>query len=75
MWVVIHKCMETAQGIPLYSYPYLKLVKTKNAMLFLLSFKFFSSTKSENNREEHVLPGGRGGGHKGGKWPKLCIQM
>jgi hypothetical protein len=27
IWVAIHKCMETTQGISLYSYLYLKLAK------------------------------------------------
>jgi hypothetical protein len=27
MWVEIHMCMEAMLGIPLYSYPYLKLAK------------------------------------------------
>jgi hypothetical protein len=31
-------------------------------MLFLLSFIFFSSTKSAKKRVEQVLPGGEGGG-------------
>jgi hypothetical protein len=34
-------------------------------MFFLLSFIFFSSTKSENKRAEQVLPGGWGGGRGG----------
>jgi hypothetical protein len=29
MWVVIHKCMDTAQGISLYSYLYRKLAKCR----------------------------------------------
>jgi hypothetical protein len=28
IWVAIHMCMEAMLGIPLYSYPYLKLAKT-----------------------------------------------
>jgi hypothetical protein len=37
VWVVIHICMETTQGISLYSYFYLKLAKT---LFFLLSLMF-----------------------------------
>jgi hypothetical protein len=37
-------------------------------MFFLLSFMFFSSTKSENRRMEQVLPGGRRGGVGWGMW-------
>jgi hypothetical protein len=62
MWVVIHICMETIQGISLYSYLYLKLVK--NAMFFFLSFMFFSATKSDNKRAEQDLLGG--GEERGG---------
>jgi hypothetical protein len=53
MWVIIHKCMETTQGISLYSYLYLKLEKNT---VFLIIFYVFSSTKSENKRAEQVLP-------------------
>jgi hypothetical protein len=63
IWIEIHICMETTQGIALYIYPNLKLAKK---LFFLLSYVFFlfSSTKSEK-RAEQVLPGGRGEG-----WPK-----
>jgi hypothetical protein len=53
--VVIHKYMETTQGLSLYSYPYLKLAKPP----------CFSSTKLEFKRQ--VLPGSRVGGRR---WPK-----
>jgi hypothetical protein len=39
MWVAMHRCIETAQGISLCSYLYLKL--EKNAMFLLLYFMFF----------------------------------
>jgi hypothetical protein len=56
--VVIYTCMETAQGISLYSYFYLKLAK-----MSCFSYYVFSSTKSENKRAEQVLPrGGETGG-------------
>jgi hypothetical protein len=35
---------------------------SKNAMLFLLSFMFFSSTKLENKKAVQVPPGSWGGG-------------
>jgi hypothetical protein len=57
MWAVIHMCMETTQGISLYSYLHLKLQKYH---VFLIIFYVFSSTKSENKRVEQVLPGGGG---------------
>jgi hypothetical protein len=56
MWVVIHMCMEAMLGISLYSYIYHKL--TKGCVFLILCF---SSTKLENKKAEHVLPGnGRG---------------
>jgi hypothetical protein len=45
VWVVIHKCMETTQGISLYNYLYLKVQKCH---VFLIIFYVFPSTKSEN---------------------------
>jgi hypothetical protein len=59
LWAVIHMCMETTQGISLYSYLHLKLQKYH---VFLIIFYVFSSTKSENKRVEQVLPGGGGWG-------------
>jgi hypothetical protein len=53
MWTVIHKCMEATLGVSLYSYFYLKLVKT----LFLFILYIFSSTKLENKRAKQALPG------------------
>jgi hypothetical protein len=44
--VVIHICMETAQGISLFSYLYLKLAKMP-CLLFFFIFYAFSFTKSE----------------------------
>jgi hypothetical protein len=43
IWVVIHICMETTQGISLYSYFYLKVAKMPCFLII-----FFSSTKLEN---------------------------
>jgi hypothetical protein len=60
--VVIHICMETTQGISLYSYLPLKLAKR---YVFPPTFYVFSSTKSENKRAESSAPGrewGTGGG-------------
>jgi hypothetical protein len=42
IWVVIHICMETTQGISLYSYLSLKLAKMPYFSYYLK--KFFSST-------------------------------
>jgi hypothetical protein len=55
IWVVIHMCMETTQGISLYSHLYLKPAK--------IIFYVFSSTKLENKGADQVLPRSRG-------WPK-----
>jgi hypothetical protein len=38
IWVIIHKCMETRQGISLYSYLHLKLAKM---LFFFLSYMFY----------------------------------
>jgi hypothetical protein len=40
VWVVIQICMETAQGISMYSYPYLKLAKMPYLSYYLLWFFF-----------------------------------
>jgi hypothetical protein len=40
MWVAIHKCMEAALGISLYSYLHLKLAKTLSLSYYLLHFLF-----------------------------------
>jgi hypothetical protein len=37
IWIVIHMCMEAMLGISLYSYLYLKLAKSLNFLLFLMS--------------------------------------
>jgi hypothetical protein len=57
MWVVIHIYMESMLGISLYTCLYTKIAKT-----LCLSYYVYvsSSTKSENKREEKVLP--RSGG-------------
>jgi hypothetical protein len=39
--VVIHKCMETTQGISLYSYLYLKLAKMPCLSHYCLCFFFY----------------------------------
>jgi hypothetical protein len=52
--VVIHLCMETTQGISLYSYSYLKLAKMSCFPYYLLCL---SSRKLENKREEQILWG------------------
>jgi hypothetical protein len=57
--------METTQGIPLYSYLYLKLAK--NAMFLLLSFKIFLL---QNERKEGGISSAwrqRGGGRERGR--------
>jgi hypothetical protein len=59
IWVVIHMCMETKQGISLYSYLYSILAKMPCFSYYLL---VFSSTKSENRKKEQVLPKSGGGG-------------
>jgi hypothetical protein len=63
MWVAIYKCMEAMLGISLYSYLYLKLAKR---YVCLNICYVFSSTKSENKREEQVLPRSGGVGEGGG---------
>jgi hypothetical protein len=45
--------MEAMLRISLYSFLYLKLAK---CYVFLIISYVFSSTKSENKREEHFLP-------------------
>jgi hypothetical protein len=60
MWVAIHKCMDTTQGISLYSYLHLKLAKMPCFSFYIIWF--FSSTKLENKRAEQVLASGSGGG-------------
>jgi hypothetical protein len=59
MCVAIHTHMEATLGISLYIYLYLKLAK---CYVFLIISYVFSSTKSENKRVEHVLPGSGGEG-------------
>jgi hypothetical protein len=55
IWVVIHVCMKTTQGIPLYSYLYLKLTKVACFSHYLLCFFF-------KKKAEQVLAGGGGYG-------------
>jgi hypothetical protein len=45
--VVIHICMETTQGISLYSYLYLKLAKTPCFSYYLLWFFFYKIREQE----------------------------
>jgi hypothetical protein len=52
MWVVIHMCMETTQGISLYSYPYLKLAKTPCFIYYLKCFFFYKISEQEDRRME-----------------------
>jgi hypothetical protein len=73
MWVVIHMCMEAMLGISLYSYLYLKLAKTLCRYVFLIISYVFSSTKSENKREEQVLP--PEGGGEAGVWGRQQGEM
>jgi hypothetical protein len=56
--VIICVCMETTQGVSLYSYLYLRLADTK--IVVFLFFYIFSSTKLKNKRVEQVLLGSRG---------------
>jgi hypothetical protein len=41
IWVVIHICMETTQGVSLYSYLYLKPTKTPCFSFYILCFFFY----------------------------------
>jgi hypothetical protein len=74
MWVVIHTCMETTQGISLHSYPYLKLAKTPCFSYYLLCL-FFYKIRGQEGGTCSVQGGGQGvwhwwegtGGGKGGK--------
>jgi hypothetical protein len=56
--VIIHTHMEVAQGNSLCGLLYLKQAKM-SCLSFCLFF--FSSTKSENGKEEQILPRGRAG--------------
>jgi hypothetical protein len=49
VWVVIHICMETTQGISLYSYLYLRLAEMLCFSYYLLSF-FFNKTRKQEGR-------------------------
>jgi hypothetical protein len=50
MWVAIHICMETTQGISLYSYLYLKLAKVPCFYYFLYFFLLQNQRTREQNR-------------------------
>jgi hypothetical protein len=60
--IVIHICMETAQGISLCNYVYLKLAKTPCFSMFY----DFSSTKSEKRCRNRFCQGGEGFAFVGG---------
>jgi hypothetical protein len=47
MWVAIHKCMEAALEISLYTYLYPKLTKTLCLSYYLLCFLFNKIRKEE----------------------------
>jgi hypothetical protein len=47
VWVVIHICMETTQGISLYSYIYLKLARTPCFSYYLLFYFFYKIREQE----------------------------
>jgi hypothetical protein len=68
IWVVIHICMETTQGISLYSYLYLKLAKTPCFSYYLLCF-FFYKIGEQEGRTGSAWKGGapRGNGEVVGK--------
>jgi hypothetical protein len=59
MWIAIHKCMETALEICLYSYLHLKLAKMLCCSYYFLYFLF---NKIRQQGVEQVLPGSRIGG-------------
>jgi hypothetical protein len=58
MCVVIHMFMEAMLGISLYSYLYLKLIKTLCLSYYLLCFLLKNIREQEG---EQVLPGNWGG--------------
>jgi hypothetical protein len=60
LWAVIHKCMETTQGIFLYSCLYLKLAKMPCFFDYLLYISFYK------NREQEGGAGSAGGGMEEG---------
>jgi hypothetical protein len=61
IWVVIYMCMVSTLGISLYSYLYLKLVKTP---CFSYICYVSSSTKWENKKAQQALPGSGSGGER-----------
>jgi hypothetical protein len=61
--------LEATVGISLYSCLYLKLAKTLCLSYYL--FYVFSLIKSENKREEQVLPGSRWGTWEEGGGPQI----
>jgi hypothetical protein len=67
--VVIHLCMEAMLGIPLYSYPYVKVAKNAMSFLLLLMSSLQQNVRRGQNRfclEARGVAGkGRGGGQRG----------
>jgi hypothetical protein len=51
VWVVMHICMETTQGISFYSYLYLKLAKTPCFSYYLLCFFFYKIREQKGGRD------------------------
>jgi hypothetical protein len=49
IWVVRHTCMETTQGISLYTYLYFKVAKTPGFSYYLLCF-FFNRIGEQEGR-------------------------
>jgi hypothetical protein len=68
MWVAIHKCMETALGISLYSYVYLKLAKMLGLCYYCLCFLFNKIREQEGGTGSALKLAGEG-------WPKQCVHM
>jgi hypothetical protein len=57
IWAIIHTCMETAQGISLYSYLYLKLAKTP-CFSYFLCFFFYKIRRQEGRTGSAWIWGG-----------------
>jgi hypothetical protein len=80
IWVVIHICLETTQGISQYGYLHLRLAKAPRFFKKII-FYVFSSTKSENRRAIEAGEGKKWGGWRGGelgRWggsANKCIHM
>jgi hypothetical protein len=72
-WVSIHKCMEAMLGISLYSYIYLKLVKTLCLSYYHLCFQQNQRRRGWNRFYQEAGCGGDT--ERRGRWPKQCIHM